>query len=199
VSICWLTSVCAARLRAGKRKASSFTLPTTCIPIRPPIADSFSTTRSRVHQPIGDGPEPGGEEVEDRSRGTQPGSMRTERVLPYTTTEARKKQFRFDLSESPEYIEAQLQLSPPTVIRKPGNSCGYRIWPTSMASPTWVGVIPRVLVRAEPRGLRRNGAERRKRSQGLRAGEGGRPGRPPHGCSHGCERAAAGLPGLKRS
>ena len=30
--------------------------------------------------------------------------MRTERVLMYMTTEARKKQFRFDLSESPEYI-----------------------------------------------------------------------------------------------
>lgn len=56
--------------------------------------------------------------------------MRTERVLPYTTTEARKKQFRFDLSESPEYIEARLQHSPPTVIRKPGQL----LWVSDLAN-----------------------------------------------------------------
>jgi NAD(P)-dependent dehydrogenase (short-subunit alcohol dehydrogenase family) len=36
--------------------------------------------------------------------GLNPGFMRTERVLMSMTTEAIKKQFRFDLSESPEYI-----------------------------------------------------------------------------------------------
>jgi len=36
--------------------------------------------------------------------GLNPGFMRTERVLMHMTTEARKKQFRFDLSETPEYI-----------------------------------------------------------------------------------------------
>ena len=36
--------------------------------------------------------------------GINPGFMRTERVLRHMTTEALKKQFRFDLSESPEYI-----------------------------------------------------------------------------------------------
>jgi NAD(P)-dependent dehydrogenase (short-subunit alcohol dehydrogenase family) len=36
--------------------------------------------------------------------GLNPGFMRTEGVLMYMTTEERKKQFRFDLSESPEYI-----------------------------------------------------------------------------------------------
>jgi NAD(P)-dependent dehydrogenase (short-subunit alcohol dehydrogenase family) len=36
--------------------------------------------------------------------GLNPGFMRTERVLMYMTTEARKRQFRFGLSESPEYI-----------------------------------------------------------------------------------------------
>jgi len=36
--------------------------------------------------------------------GLNSGFMRTERVLMHMTTEARKKQFRFDLSESPEYI-----------------------------------------------------------------------------------------------
>ncbi len=36
--------------------------------------------------------------------GLNPGFMRTERVLMHMTTEAVKKQFRFDLSESVEYI-----------------------------------------------------------------------------------------------
>jgi NAD(P)-dependent dehydrogenase (short-subunit alcohol dehydrogenase family) len=36
--------------------------------------------------------------------GLNPGFMRTERVLIHMKTEALKKQFRFDLSESPEYI-----------------------------------------------------------------------------------------------
>lgn len=36
--------------------------------------------------------------------GLNPGFMRTERVLMHMTTEKAKKQFRFDLSESPEYI-----------------------------------------------------------------------------------------------
>jgi len=36
--------------------------------------------------------------------GLNPGFMRTEEVLMHMTTAARKKQFRFDLSESPEYI-----------------------------------------------------------------------------------------------
>ena len=62
--------------------------------------------------------------------GLNPSSMRTERVLQYTTTEARKKQFCFDLSESPEYIEARLQLSPPTVIRKPGQL----LWVSDLAN-----------------------------------------------------------------
>lgn len=36
--------------------------------------------------------------------GLNPGFMRTERVLERLTSEALKRQFRFDLSESPEYI-----------------------------------------------------------------------------------------------
>ena len=36
--------------------------------------------------------------------GINPGFMRTERVLMHTKTDELKKQFRFDLSESPEYI-----------------------------------------------------------------------------------------------
>lgn len=36
--------------------------------------------------------------------GLNPGFMRTERVLMHMSSDAIKKQFRFDLSETPEYI-----------------------------------------------------------------------------------------------
>ena len=45
-----------------------------------------------------------GKEANIAVLGINPGFMRTERVLMYMTTEERKKQFRFDLSESPEYV-----------------------------------------------------------------------------------------------
>jgi len=54
--------------------------------------------------------------------GLNPGFMRTERVLMHMTTEAIKKQFRFDLSESVEYIgRATAALAAdPEVMRKTG-------------------------------------------------------------------------------
>jgi len=54
--------------------------------------------------------------------GLNPGFMRTERVLMHMTTEARKKQFRFDLSESPEYIGRAVAAlaADRTVFRKNG-------------------------------------------------------------------------------
>jgi NAD(P)-dependent dehydrogenase (short-subunit alcohol dehydrogenase family) len=54
--------------------------------------------------------------------GLNPGFMRTERVLMHMTTEAIKKQFRFDLSESPEYIgrAAAALAADPKAFRKTG-------------------------------------------------------------------------------
>jgi len=54
--------------------------------------------------------------------GLNPGFMRTERVLMHMKTEALKKQFRFDLSESPEYLgRAVVALATDrNVIRKSG-------------------------------------------------------------------------------
>jgi len=64
--------------------------------------------------------------------GLNPGFMRTERVLMHMTTEARKKQFRFDLSESPEYIgRAAAALAADTeVIRK----TGQLLWAAELAN-----------------------------------------------------------------
>ena len=54
--------------------------------------------------------------------GLNPGFMRTERVLMHMTTEAIKIQFRFDLSESVEYIgrAAAALAADPEVLRKTG-------------------------------------------------------------------------------
>jgi NAD(P)-dependent dehydrogenase (short-subunit alcohol dehydrogenase family) len=64
--------------------------------------------------------------------GLNPGFMRTERVLMHMTTEARKKQFRFDLSESPEYVgRAVVALAADSkVMRK----TGQLLWAADLAS-----------------------------------------------------------------
>jgi NAD(P)-dependent dehydrogenase (short-subunit alcohol dehydrogenase family) len=63
--------------------------------------------------------------------GLNPGFMRTERVLMYMTTEARKQQFRFDLSESPEYIGRAVAAltGDPKVLEK----TGQLLWAAELA------------------------------------------------------------------
>lgn len=63
--------------------------------------------------------------------GLNPGFMRTERVLISMTTDAVKKQFRFDLSESPEYIgrAATALAGDPQVFRK----TGQLLWAAELA------------------------------------------------------------------
>ncbi len=54
--------------------------------------------------------------------GLNPGFMRTERVLMHMNSEARKKQFRFDLSETSEYIgrAAAALAADPEALKKTG-------------------------------------------------------------------------------
>lgn len=54
--------------------------------------------------------------------GLNPGFMRTESVLAYMNTEERKRQFRFDLSETVEYIgrAARALAADPRVLQKAG-------------------------------------------------------------------------------
>jgi NAD(P)-dependent dehydrogenase (short-subunit alcohol dehydrogenase family) len=63
--------------------------------------------------------------------GLNPGFMRTERVLMHMTSPAIKKQFRFDLSESPEYIgrAAAALAADPKVIQK----TGQLLWAAELA------------------------------------------------------------------
>ena len=64
--------------------------------------------------------------------GLNPGFMRTERVLMHMTTEAIKKQFRFDLSESVEYVgrAAAALAADPEVLRKTGEL----LWAADLAT-----------------------------------------------------------------
>jgi NAD(P)-dependent dehydrogenase (short-subunit alcohol dehydrogenase family) len=64
--------------------------------------------------------------------GLNPGFMRTERVLMHMTTEAIKKQFRFDLSESVEYVgrAAAALAADPAVLRKTGEL----LWAADLAT-----------------------------------------------------------------
>jgi NAD(P)-dependent dehydrogenase (short-subunit alcohol dehydrogenase family) len=63
--------------------------------------------------------------------GLNPGFMRTERVLMHMTTEAIKNQFRFDLSESPEYVgrAAASLAADPKAFRK----TGQLLWAAELA------------------------------------------------------------------
>jgi len=63
--------------------------------------------------------------------GLNPGFMRTERVLMHMTTEAIKNQFRFDLSESPEYVgrAAAALAADPKAFRK----TGQLLWAAELA------------------------------------------------------------------
>jgi NAD(P)-dependent dehydrogenase (short-subunit alcohol dehydrogenase family) len=105
ISACWLTSVHAARLMAGKRGGL-------IIHVTDNLYPDPSASRGQVLHDVGHecinrlvmGMSSDGEKSKITIVGINPGFMRTERVLRSMTTEAMKKQFRFDLSESPEYI-----------------------------------------------------------------------------------------------
>ena len=105
VSVCWLTSVYAARLMVKQRRGLIIN-----------VTDNYhgdpSGHRGQILHDLGH--ECLNRLIGSMSRetksckvavvGLNPGFMRTERVLMHMTTEKRKRQFRFDLSETPEYI-----------------------------------------------------------------------------------------------
>jgi len=105
VSVCWLTSAHAARLMSEKGGGL-------IVHVTDNIHPDASAWRGQVLHDLGH--ECLNRLVMVMSRdaksakiavvGLNPGFMRTERVLMHMRTEAHKKQFRFDLSESPEYI-----------------------------------------------------------------------------------------------
>jgi NAD(P)-dependent dehydrogenase (short-subunit alcohol dehydrogenase family) len=105
VSAYWLTSVHAARLMAGKSGGL-------IVHVTDNLHPGPSAWRGQILHDMGHecinrlvmGMSRDGKKVNVAVVGLNPGFMRTERVLMYMNTAARKKQCRFDLSESPEYI-----------------------------------------------------------------------------------------------
>jgi NAD(P)-dependent dehydrogenase (short-subunit alcohol dehydrogenase family) len=82
--------------------------------------------------------------------GMNPGFMRTERVMMYMTTEARKKQFRFDLSESPEYIGRAVAAlaADPNALRK----TGQLLWAADLAAEYgFADIDGRAIARFDPK------------------------------------------------
>ena len=106
VNACWLTSVHAARLMVKQGRGLIIHV-TDNPPNEPPGGYRGQILHDLGHECIDRLVMAMSRETKKHKVavvGLNPGFMRTERVLMYMTTEARKKQFRFDLSESPEYI-----------------------------------------------------------------------------------------------
>jgi NAD(P)-dependent dehydrogenase (short-subunit alcohol dehydrogenase family) len=144
IGVCWLTSVYAARMmtRAGRGLIAH-------------VTDNYAV--SEDFQSAGPDPDPSayrgqilhdlGHECINRlihamSRATgkhnvavvglNPGFMRTERVLMHMTSDEMKKQFRFDLSETPEYLgRAVVALATAPDLAKKN---GQLLWVADLAS-----------------------------------------------------------------
>ena len=105
VSVCWLTSVYAAKVMT--RQGSGL-----IVHVTDNHYPDVSSYRGQILHDLGH--EALNRLISAMARetkqsqvavvGLNPGFMRTERVLMHMTTEEAKRQFRFDLSESPEYI-----------------------------------------------------------------------------------------------
>jgi NAD(P)-dependent dehydrogenase (short-subunit alcohol dehydrogenase family) len=125
ISACWLTSVHAAQLMAGKRGGLIIHVTDNLYP--DPSASRGEVLHDMGHECINRlvmGMSRDGKKAKITVVGLNPGFMRTERILTHMTTAARKKQFRFDLSQSPEYIgRAVVALaSDRKVLQKTGHS-----------------------------------------------------------------------------
>lgn len=135
ISVCWLTSVYALRLMVKAKRGliahvtDNYYLPDDDVSSGGPHANP-SAWRGQILHDLGH--ECINRLVFGMSRytkkhnvavvGLNPGFMRTERVLMHMKTDKIKKQFRFDLSESPEYIGRAVAAltADPHVIKKNG-------------------------------------------------------------------------------
>lgn len=133
INAAWLTSVHAARIMARQRRGL-------IIHVTDNIHPDPSAHRGQILHDLG-------HEILNRLImstsmelkkakvavvGLNPGFMRTERVLMHMTTAERKRQFRFDLSESPEYIGRAVAAlaADPNAFRK----TGQLLWAAELAT-----------------------------------------------------------------
>jgi NAD(P)-dependent dehydrogenase (short-subunit alcohol dehydrogenase family) len=132
INAAWLASVHAARIMVKQRRGL-------IIHVTDNLHPDVSAYRGQILWDLGH--EFVNRLVTDMSRelkkskvtavGLNPGFMRTERVLMHMRTEALKKQFRFDLSESPEYVgrAAAALAADPKAFRK----TGQLLWAAELA------------------------------------------------------------------
>jgi len=151
VSVCWLTSVHAARLMVRQGHGL-------IVHVTDNLQPDPSAYRGQILHDLGH--ECLNRLVTSMSRelksskvavvGMNPGFMRTERVMMYMTTEARKKQFRFDLSESPEYIGRAVAAlaADPNALRK----TGQLLWAADLAAEYgFADIDGRAIARFDPK------------------------------------------------
>jgi NAD(P)-dependent dehydrogenase (short-subunit alcohol dehydrogenase family) len=132
IAVCWLTSVYAARIM--QRQEHGLIVHVTDNLNPDPSAYRGQILHDLGHESINR--LIGGMSGELRKSrvavvGMNPGFMRTERVLAHMKTDAVKKQFRFDLSESPEYIGRAVAAlaADPEALRK----TGQLLWAADLA------------------------------------------------------------------
>jgi NAD(P)-dependent dehydrogenase (short-subunit alcohol dehydrogenase family) len=151
ISACWLTSVHAARLMAGKRGGL-------IVHVTDNLHPDPSVWRGQILHDMGHecinrfvkGMSRDGKNAKIAVVGLNPGFMRTERVLMHMTTAARKKQYRFDLSESPEYIGRAVAAL--AADRRVLQKTGQLLWACDLAKAYgFTDVDGRVIPRFDPK------------------------------------------------
>jgi NAD(P)-dependent dehydrogenase (short-subunit alcohol dehydrogenase family) len=132
LSVFWLTSVYAARLMPDKRGGLIVHITDNLYPN--PSAYRGQILHDAGHESMNRliaAMSQDGKKAKIAVLGLNPGFMRTERVLMHMTTEARKKQFRFDLSESPEYLGRAVAAL--AADRKVMQKTGQLLWAADLA------------------------------------------------------------------
>ena len=152
VSVCWLSSVHAIRLMAKARHGL-------IVHVTDNIGwtSDLSPYRGQVLHDLGHeclnrlvmGMSHETKKLKIAVVGLNPGFMRTERVLMYMTTEARKKEMRFDLSESPEYIgRAVVALAADAKVME---KSGHLLWAPDLAKEyEFTDIDGRLIPRFDP-------------------------------------------------
>lgn len=156
ISACWLTSVHAARLMTEKHGGLIVHVTDNLYP--DPSASRGHVLHDLGHECINRlvmGMSRDGKKSKIAVVGLNPGFMRTERVLMHMTTAARKKQFRFDLSESPEYIgRAVVALA---ADHKAFRKTGQLLWVPDLAKEYgFTDIDGRSIPRFDPKAPRRD-------------------------------------------
>jgi NAD(P)-dependent dehydrogenase (short-subunit alcohol dehydrogenase family) len=152
VNAVWLTSVYAARLMVDKGGGL-------IVHITDNLYPDPSAYREQIRYDIGHesinrliaAMSREGKKAKIAVLGINPGFMRTERVLMHMNSEARKKQFRFDLSESPEYIGRAVAAV--AADSKAMQKTGQLLWVADLAREyAFADIDGRFIPRFDPKG-----------------------------------------------